>query len=250
MAGPIAIDTPDYQRGVVNAQKLLAHVTGIATSVIVGIPPNTETLVVTTFVHAVNQPITVTGQTTGVIYPSVPLYPNTVPGVWQTYWVDVSQSVDDEVEVQILGSSSLGWYVYADSGVHLIADVGGVRTLAGIPYTIPIAPSESAGDHPPVELQSFGGNFSANGNVLAAPGAGFRYRVFHASAVPVTGGSYFAELGNSAGGALFLFCSGIAGGQMSFYPSGLPCGTNAPIFIGFSAAGEVSVSLAYTTEVV
>lgn len=250
MAGPIAIDTPDYQRGVVSAQKLLAAPSATS-SVIVSPPPNTESMIL-----IADQPsspsdvVWCVGQTS-LAYAPVYRLPASNGVNFNGAWIfDVSSVIDSSYRVYYGNGSGTRWYVYADAAARLVVDGSKLTDLHGQQYVIPTVPSTLAGDHPPVELQSFGGNFNANGNILAAPGAGFRYRVFHASAVPLTGGTYFAELGNSAGGTLFLFCSGIAGGQMSFYPSGLPCGTNAPIFIGFSAAGEVSVSLAYTTEVV
>jgi hypothetical protein len=57
----------------------------------------------------------------------------------------------------------------------------------------PTAPSTSAGQHPVVERQWAASNFSATGNLLPAPGAGLRYRVYWAKII-YTGGTGVAYI--------------------------------------------------------
>lgn len=248
MAGPIAIDTPDYQRGVVSAQTLLATVPGTTTAVTVGVPPNAETLVVSVPNLSTATVPSVFGLTSGQRYAGAAVAQTTGVLASPTWFFDVSSVTDDQVQVEFPALLDRTWYVYADAAAHVVADLSKLVNQAGQQYTIPSAPSTAGGDHPPNELQSFAGNFNAASILLPAPGTNRRYRLFNAAAVPLTAGSYFVELGTSAGGASFLAVTGNAGASVPFYPSGLPCQTNGPITLGFSSSGDVAVSLTYTVE--
>jgi hypothetical protein len=244
----IAIDTPDGQMGVVSAQALLAQVAAGVQFVTVGVPPNAEGLVVVVPGLAIpSNLILAYGTVTGAYYTGAVSTSPTAPPT-TTAFFDASSVTDDQVTVSVLQVPPVPWFVYADTGVHLMADISKAANRKGVQYVIPTAPALDTGDHPPVELIAAGLQFNANGNLLNAPPAGMRHRIFQLQAFVYTGTGYVVVVDGIAGTQL---CFGGVGGMSdrAFLPSGLPLTIDAPLVVELSAAGGGAVvSVVYTTE--
>lgn len=250
MAGPIAIDTPDYQRGVVSAQKLVGVIPAGLTTVTVGVPPNAESLVV-----AMNQSdsslfIDAHGVTTGYNYPGAQLW-LTVTAEGGSGWVfDTSAQVDEQVEINLSSAATDPMYVYADAGVHVVADMSKRMNMAGQQYVIPSLPSVLSGDHPFTELSLISPTLAANGTVLAAPGAGQRYRVFSAQMSAATAG-LSGGLVDNVGAKVLLFCAGVGNSVTSIPAQGYPMAANSPLTYSLATgAGGMQITVYYTTETI
>lgn len=116
-------DTPDYQRGVVSAQKLLAAVGPPAATVTVTLPPNTEALWIIGAPPPDAAP-TVTGVETGASYPCIPLLATvTTPVEFVPFVALVSPDVDAQVVVNVGSATTATWYVVADTGGRFTLDV-------------------------------------------------------------------------------------------------------------------------------
>jgi len=250
MCAQVAMDTPDGQLGVVNAQLQLATVAGGTRTCEVGIPPNAESLIVmapsTTSVGS----CFVQGVTTGLLYPGILQTPQPAFGEQQVWVFDVSSVTDAQVFVEFNVAPTEEWYVYADAGVHIVADTSKLTDLRGVTYAVPSVPNTAAGDHPPTELSSYVNNGVATGTVIiAAPGAGKRPRVFYASIAPETGGNT-ASLITTTGGVTVASIKATTGGQsqpVDYKPTGLPCPANAGLEVT-TTGGAASVVVVYTTE--
>lgn len=271
------IGTPDWQLGFVNAQQLLATAPFATASLIVGIPPNTETLAVYSAEGGVG-PLECVGQTTGITYPGVEVIAGFGISALPTFYFDVAGSIDPQVEIAWTGSAPANhWYVYGDTGIHVTADpnlyalisssgevdtgfgiqafgTDGTNTRAlrtdrqGVLYSIPSAPDTLTGDHPPNELQHTSFDGVANGGTILAPaGAGMRYRLFSAQAVPDTSTTECAICDLVATNRLVFANTQAA--SMTYGPSGLPLGTNSTI-IASVAGGNMGGVLVYTIETV
>ena len=250
MTAPIAVDTPDYTRGVVSAQKLLAAATGGGSPITVGIPPNTETLIVIITALGGRPTVKVSGVSTGHTYPGVP-FPSQF-GQSQDYcWMfDVSSAVDTQVSITGVGAPLVPYAVYADSGVHIMADMSKLSSSNGMQYVIPTVPSTLAGDHPPNELSATAFLLNSSTTQLAAPGAGKRYRVFSAQICGVSAGQT-AWLADSVTGIAIVMTGNGNAAFMSWAPSGLPLSANAAINFVQHFGTDYSVGcIAYTTETV
>lgn len=246
----IAIDTPDYQRGVVSAQLLLAEVNSGVAHVIVGIPPNAETLVVVgSGLPQINAGVCI-GQTTNVAYTgkSVPAQ-GVVTG--NTTWLfDISAATDTSVEVSFSSAPTSKWYVYADSGVHLVVDPSTRTDQSGAQYVTSIPPSIFQGDHPLVELQYHGFSLTPPAAILAGPGVGVRYRVFGANMSIETAGGV-TVLTDAVAGTGFLTCTGTGNIAQQFLPSGLALSSDAGIDMELAGAAALTVGVVvYTVETI
>jgi hypothetical protein len=250
MASLVAVDTPDYQRGVVNPQLLLANVAAGTASVTVQIPPNAETLIVTAADMADGGTIFVQG--TGSLYKytgvRLPSQPHMTAAV--SWYFDISQAVDDEVLVQFTDAPGTGWFVYADSGTHLVGDASSLKNTLGQAYVIASIPSGTAADHPPTEMQKAAliFNSTTNTTVLAAPGAGLRIRLFNIS---MFAAGNWAYVNDNTGVAI----TGVSNGgtcNWQSHPQGLPLATNSVLAIGGAGAAGTTgiITVQYTVEAV
>lgn len=242
------VDTPDYQRGVVSAQKLLASVPSGTTAKAVYVPSNTETLVVVATEQNAISAISVTGNMTGVSCPLSSISAPEGSGFSPTWYADVSSVLDNAVTVSITFGVASAWYIYADSGVHMVSDTNKALNNQRVQYVIPIPPDTASGDHPYNELQFRSAYNVASGTNLAdAPGAGKRFRVFSVQVVAASTGT-LAWLADSVSN--FVLCYGpSAGGSLQFGPSGLPISANAALKVGTTAGNAFAVA-AYTNEAV
>lgn len=246
----MSIDTPDYQRGVVNAQKLVGEFPGTQKFATVDIPPNAETLVVTFQPGGVGENVTCQGVTTSIDYVGIVALPGSSTVSTASWFFDVSNAVDRQVSITLANAPGVFWYVYADAAPHLIADVSKRTNAQGVQYVSPVAPSTAAGDHPPVELQTVTVTLTGNSVVIPAPPAGQRLRLFHVAA-GIFGGSGFCTVSpNEAGENLVTVGSG-APVSMSYAPSGVVLAA-ATALQSAQAQGGTSwyVSVAYTVETV
>jgi hypothetical protein len=249
MAGPIAIDTPDYQRGVTSAQKLLATVGAGVTNVTVGVPPNAETIIVTIPASLHPQQCSVQGVTTGIEYPGTLLLAAPATGGATTFFFDASQVMDEQLLITTTSLPTASWFVYADSGVHVVADLAKLTNSIGQQYVIPTVPSTATGDHPPNELQTFAAGFGSSGAVLNPPGGGKQYRLFALQLQPLAAGVFGAYVYSTGGNLMF---SGTNGGAVVTYPlTGLPLGNNVGLsYTRIGAAGTEGGMVTYTTETI
>lgn len=242
------IDTPDYQRGVVNAQRLLAVVPGDTQQVSVSLPPNAETLIVLTPPASGGGEVTVTGADTGVLYRGADI--GAVPGVGggSLSYFDIAGAVDETVTVAWSLVPPNQWWVLSDSGVHIVANMYGKRdtTLASVVTTVP--PSGNANDGPVNELQCAAGFIAASGVVMSAPGSGIRYRVFAAQLVSI-GGTVYGSLNDEGNVRGFIVAGPSGAGNLTFGPSGIPCAANGTINLFINGgSGTFLWSVTYTTE--
>ena len=242
------IDTPDYQRGVFNAQQLLNTVPGGTRTCTASLPTNCETLVICVSGSPVfNNTPAVVGVTSSLQYLTVPM-PQPLGANVSTWFVDVSQVIDTSVTVTFAVTPAHTWYVYADCGSHIVADTSKLVSAGGVQFVIPTAPGESSGDRPPTELLYATGQWAANATLLAAAGGLFRYRIFAAHLTSATAGMV-GELGDSAGSGTFLWGVGPAACALSFYPSGLPLSANGAVKFTLQAGtGNFQGGVVYTAE--
>lgn len=125
----------------------------------------------------------------------------------------------------------------------------------GIPLVTPSVPNTATGDHPPNELQWATLNgISSNTDVLAAPGAGLRYRIFFIYAYPNnSAASYFVAVYNQ-GGTACLFCVNVVATGVYQSPAVIPLTgfvteTNSAVELAIGG-GEAGCVIGYTLETV
>jgi len=277
-------DTPDYQRGVVSAQQLLATVAAGTAEVTVDVPPNAETLIVCVQEYPSSLFIRAVGVTTGVVYPTA--FCSTGDGIvtWQAQFFDCSSPLDSKVQITCATAPSQPWYVYSDAAVHVVIDpisanaiggtgaanpggtvqVGGtdgtdLRTLRtseqGLPYAIPSPPGIDTGDRPPVELTWLTTTgLTVSTNVLSSPGAGKRYRLFYVNPfVEDAAGACYVEFYAAYGGLVILGYPGATAGvgvpPITLPLVGLPVLADGGLTLTV-AGGTCGITLGYTVETV
>jgi len=245
-----AIDTPDYQRGVVSAQKLLATVAAGTASVLVTPPPNCETLIVITETGTLANFVSCLGVTSGVLYPGSRTLSPGNNAFLPVFMFDVSDVIETELELSWQSSPPAAWYVYSDAGVHTVADVSSSKDLLGQQFVVPVIPYGRPGCHPPQELIILSAIEAANATLLPAPGAGLRYRIFGvtmaAAAAGLTGVVYDAGSGHG-----LLCCTGVGNSTSSFPSQGIAItDDNAVGYILLAGAGAMYICLQYTLETV
>ena len=129
------------------------------------------------------------------------------------------------------------------------SDAGATNSL-GVQYVIPAVPGVTAGDHPPNEVKYTAAGFTATGNILNAPGAGQRYRLFAINAMTTSSTLEGLVQDVVANVSLGVFgpnspCNITLPGQ------GVPVTTNSAIeFFLQAGAGKADVVLYYTQETV
>lgn len=120
----MAVDTPDFQQGVVAAQQLLATEASGSTTVTVTLPANTQTLVIVCEGGSGAPTVTVTGHATSIPYPGSQLAQGTNTGANVAFMFDVAPAVDSEVTVDVTGGGSPNWWVYCDDAPHVVVNLG------------------------------------------------------------------------------------------------------------------------------
>ena len=116
------VGTPDWQRGVISAQHLLATVAGGTDTVTVGVPPNAETIIVLAQTALLGT-FSAVGVTSGFNYP-FGVSKNALADSDQanTFFVNVANCVDDQLVISFSSISGTDWYVYADQAAHVTFD--------------------------------------------------------------------------------------------------------------------------------
>lgn len=245
-----AIDTPDYQAGVVSAQKLLASVAAGTATVTTGIPPNCETLVVAAPPgSASGQPICF-GTSTFINYPGTQVFPPATTSASSVFAFDVSSVIDAQLRITWPTAPTSPWYVYSDSGVHTIADTSSHKDANGSIFTVSVIPYGQPGSHPPQELTTISAVAAANALIVTAPGAGKRLRVFGGSIAMAAAGmdGYLYDLVDSTA---FVVCVGVGGMPIITPPQGLALSANGGIqFALANGAGNTYIALMYTIETI
>lgn len=245
-----AIGQPDYQRGVSSAQLLLASVPAGTDFVVVGVPPNAETLVVVLESRVAGAECTCVGVTTGLDYPGLIVVGNAQTNDSISFFFDVTQVMDQQVRVTIPTASASSWFVYADAGVHLFADISNLRNFQGMQYVVPSAPGTDTLDHPPNELQYTSAGLNGSAALVASPGAGKRIRLFSAqmcNADVVVSGYLF----DTVVATPLIYANQGSGVAMTYGPTGVPLTANAGLSYHQDIGGGFMICIAvYTVETV
>jgi len=199
------IGTPDWQRGSVNAGKLLATVAANTSSTSVDLTPNTRTLVIV--VPSGTQPtaVDVQGRTTGTYYPGTVMVNAADATAGIIYAFTVSPETDQTVTVTCSPTPSSSWYVYANSGIQIvsIAEIRQVTAYDG-----------QSGKNYGLVVMGFDGTYAqriktnANGNIVPlVPTVGVDKAVLAGTtqliAAPASGGNYIfaVDVIDTSGGA-------------------------------------------------
>lgn len=248
MPGPIATDTPDYQRGLFNPQALLAIVPANTGTITVGIPTNAETLIVVAASIADGGTVYAEGVSTLYKYQGYRAWPSRRVTSAPTWFFDVSSAMDEQVTITWVDAPGQIWFVYADAAAHIIADTSSVTDSYGQKFVVPSTPGGGSTDHPANELIFASAFLAASTNLVGAAGVGQRYRVFAAQLAP-NAASVAGYLTDASTGRAFLYGSNQAGQVMNYLPSGIALATNGAIgFIQDGGSGNMYASVVYTSE--
>lgn len=272
-------DTPDNQVGVVNAQTPLAEVAGGTAEHTVEPPPNIETLVVVAKLASVHEVPSAFGVTTGARYPVVEIATGELPEEWVACYCEVSSALDAQITIKWPEAPSTKWYIYGDAFGHVAIDpkvasaIGqagfatpkgivavGVHTVGGLfglngneqgtAYVISTIPDTASGDHPPHECLVASNLFSASGELVAAPGAGKRLRIYGWELCS-TGSAVIAFLLDNGAPRTFGAVCGLGNVSGQLPAQGWPITTNAAIGLDlFSGTGDVVAIVYYSVETV
>lgn len=126
------LGTPDGQRGVVSAQKLVATVNSGVASVTVGIPANAESLILLSGGFQAGIVPTNAGTTTGASYPVSVYNSISSSSVYTAFVISVSQAADAQLSISFTGAPTSTWYVVADQGVRQVVDMA-LQLITAIP---------------------------------------------------------------------------------------------------------------------
>lgn len=244
----MSIGTPDYTRGVVNAQKLL-EAASAATHVIVSPPPNTESVILISGAPSSAQDVVWCMGQSSSAYAPVYRLPASNGTNFNGAWIfDVTNVIDTSYEIYYSNGSSTRWWVYADAAARLVVDGSKLVNQYGQQYVIPSVPGLLQNDHPPIELEVTSNDFSANGILVAAPGNTQRVRVFALAMGTVTAGLWGYLQDTITGGALLL-CAGPGNVALPVPLTGRAMGTNAALkYVIGGGSGTMLTTAYYTVE--
>ena len=124
------VGTPDWQRGVVSAQKLLGTFPSGSGTETVGIPPNAESLMILSTDPELTNWVTVKGVTSNEPYPTYAIPMDIGGGYYSRFISVVSNALDTEVLIT-WGVDPLGpWSVICDATSRFVLD-GSVSAITG-----------------------------------------------------------------------------------------------------------------------
>lgn len=129
------VGTPDWQRGVVSAGKLLATMAAGTSTVTVAVPPNARSLVVC--LSYVEQPafVEVKGTTTGRSYVGNTFPADIQPAYSDSFYVfDVASQLDAEVTISLPAATTDPWYVYSSTATSILSIPDLSATMANPVY--------------------------------------------------------------------------------------------------------------------
>ena len=218
--------TPDWQRGVNSAQRLLNTVGGGSQLQQVAVPPNAQTIIVLASATPGLGTFEAAGVTTSFLYPvSQSIFK---PGTEEfgAYFINVANCIDTEITCTFSHAPGNTWYIYADQGVHINFDpfVANLLQLVGSPPGLygALALGSDGTDARPLSTNINGRLIPlvptlSSGNV-GVPSPGTTYPVL---AAPASGAWYLFGIdavSNSASGgcAVELFANGT---QIAFLTS-------------------------------
>ena len=246
----MAGDTPDYQRGYVSPQQLLAA--GVAPTNIVNVtePVNAESLIVIMAGVFPNAKCAVTGLTTGCSYAGRQVANPPLTGTYSTWIFDVANAVDPTVQVNFPTVAPFNWWVYSDAAEHVTIDVSKYVNGSGVQYVIPTVPSNLQSDHPPLELSLASTILGANGTVIAAPGVNKRLRIFTLAMTSYAAGMV-GYLGDSVSSTGLCSCVGLGNATVTLPGQGYPLSNNAALaYTLLGGAGNMVCTAYYTSETI
>ena len=279
----INVGTPDWQRGVVSAQKLLATFPAGQALGVVDLPSNVSSLIVLIENNHVAQLSGCQGMTSGSDYPVAP-YSTTGSGYQHNAWVvAVGSAQDSQVTLVWNAAPTEPWVVIGDASTRMVADLSLLNVTAppqnfalgnalivagvdgsnayalatdqsGVLYSIPTVPGIGAGDHPKNEILCAPfDNVGGGTTILAAPGAGKRYRIFGGTLVNVGGAGAFADIQGVVNDQAWVFIhvdsSGITH-QFTAPLTGIPTDADTAITTASSAPVELYGACYYTLETI
>ena len=272
--------TPDWQRGVVAAQRLVGSFAAGTIDETVGVPMNAETLIVSMSYADRALTIFAIGATSGNSYPVVSV-PRSVSGsLDDVRLILVAPALDEQIQIVLSGAASHAWYVVSDSAARGVVDLGLIgstytpgagsietgllalgsdgtnpRALAtdtsGRLFTVPTAPESGAGNHPAQELLVYtAAGIGGGADILGPPGAGKRYRLFGAMCTsPNNVCNMTVTCQGSA--SYFAVMQSFPGTAVDTIPlSGIPLDTNTPIIANGVIGASNAYRVIYTVETV
>ena len=192
MVGQI-VGTPDWQRGVASAQKLMGKILAGGSSITVDLPPSCETVAVVVRETSRSQTINVVGGVSGLNYPYGKVTTGSGTAFTSIYYIGVSSVVDSSITITLSATSTLDAFVYSDLASHLSFDPSLASSLATegstiAPSVLMFGGSDGVNAHP--ALVDTSGRFipftpnkttgavslpTVNAEFLAAPSAGSNY---------------------------------------------------------------------------
>lgn len=262
-----AIDTPDGQQGVTGPQALIGSFGAAQQAGSVPVPENCGSVwIIASGINNANHPLVV-GQNSLSNYPAYQVKALTSSGN-DSFWIIPSiQSVDISLTITWGSVPGASWFVIADTLSRFNVSVGmgsqfvpPSQDSLGDGYVIDTVPSVLAGDHPANELQLAYTNLGVSGNLIAAPGAGKRLRLYRGKLILYTNpASTWASLNigkNSTTPAMCL--CGLAPGTnglpiidtFKFDKTGMPTDTNTAVTLTLGAASAAICWAEYTVETV
>ena len=131
----VNVGTPDWQRGIVTAGKLLGAFPYSQTSAVVNIPPNAESLIVVVPGSVSPGTLSAVGVTTSMQYPGTKRLGLGTFSTSSMFLFNVSSSLDAQITLSWSGFAEYDWWAYSDNA-SMIVDVPGVNALtqsAGYP---------------------------------------------------------------------------------------------------------------------
>lgn len=116
------VGTPDGQRGVVSAQKVIGTFKTTDSVGTVGVPPNCETIIIAFASGHKELVSSVAGGTTGILYPLIPYTAPDSNGMANAWLAAVDPSADDQVTVELTEAPGFAWYVTSDQFPRMVVD--------------------------------------------------------------------------------------------------------------------------------
>jgi hypothetical protein len=114
------VGAPDWQRGTINAGKLLKIVPSGTLSTVVSVPPNAAALFVAMSQKMSNTTVAAIGTTTGFLYP-LTFLPGATPYPYDTFIaIPVLTQLDAQVEIVFGVAPAVPWYIVSESTAELL----------------------------------------------------------------------------------------------------------------------------------
>ena len=120
--------TPDWQRGVVGAGKLLATIAAGTNTATVDVPPNAQTVLISYREFIINPAVTVVGVTSGLSYPGIQRTWQSGLGGDPVFLFSVLPALDAQVVVTWSGVLTVPTYIYSMTATEIVD----VPELAGL----------------------------------------------------------------------------------------------------------------------